>query len=91
MKFLRNVAGYILKDLIRGMMTRNKLNILHLNNRIQKNGLNWIHHVERVAHERIPKQLTIHLEEPDPLDAGGYAGMMNPSCRGTERIERSRP
>jgi hypothetical protein len=37
MKFLRNVAGYLIKDLIRNNVIRNELNIFNLNNRITEN------------------------------------------------------
>jgi hypothetical protein len=57
MKFLRNVAGYTLKDQIRNTVIRNELKIFSVNNRIQNNRLNWIHHVARMEPERIPKQL----------------------------------
>jgi hypothetical protein len=57
LKFLRNVAGYTLKDQIRNTVIRNELKIFSVNNRIKKNRLNWIHHVGRMEPERIPKQL----------------------------------
>jgi hypothetical protein len=57
MKFLRNVAGYTLKDQIRNTVIRNELKVFSLNNRIQNSRLNWIHHVGRMEPERIPKQL----------------------------------
>jgi hypothetical protein len=58
MKFLRNVAGYTLQDKIRNTAIRNEINIFNLNNRIQNNRLNWIHHAKKIEPERIPKQLT---------------------------------
>jgi hypothetical protein len=57
MKFLRNVAGYALKGQIRNTVIRNELKIFSINNIIQNNRLNWIHHVGRMEPERIPKQL----------------------------------
>jgi hypothetical protein len=57
MKFLRNVAGYTLKDQIRNTVIRTELTVFSVNNRIQNNRLNWIHHVGRIEPERIPKQL----------------------------------
>jgi hypothetical protein len=53
MKFLRNVAGYTLNDQIPNTVIRNELKIFNVNNRIQKNRLNWIHHVGRMEPERI--------------------------------------
>jgi hypothetical protein len=55
-KFLRNVARCTLKDRIIKAVIRNGINILNLNNIIQNNGLNFIHH-ERMESESISKQL----------------------------------
>jgi hypothetical protein len=57
MKFLRNVAGCTLKDQIRNTVIRNELKIFSVNNRIQNNILNRIHHVGRMEPERVPEQL----------------------------------
>jgi hypothetical protein len=57
MKFLRNVAGYTLKDQIRNTVIRNELKIFSVNSRIQNNRLDWIHHVGRMEPERIPMRL----------------------------------
>jgi hypothetical protein len=38
-----------------------ELSILNLNNRIRNNRFNWIHHVEGIEPERIPKQLMGHI------------------------------
>jgi hypothetical protein len=54
--FLINVTGHKLKDNIKNGVIRNELNIFNLTNEIQNNGLNWIHHVERMETERIPQQ-----------------------------------
>jgi hypothetical protein len=44
--------------------------------------------IERMEPEHIPKKLIgAHLGEQDPLDARSYAGRINPSYRGTERID----
>jgi hypothetical protein len=51
------VAGYTLKDQIRNTVIRNELKVFSVNNRIQNNRLNWIHHVGRMEPESIPKQL----------------------------------
>jgi hypothetical protein len=87
MAFLRNVAGYTLKDQIINTVIRNELNVFNFNNIIQNNRLNWIHDGEKMEPERIPEQLM----EQDPLDARSYAGRINPPYRGTERIERYKP
>jgi hypothetical protein len=52
------VVKKTLKDQIRNTVVRNKLNtcISNLNNTIQKNRLSWIHRVERMEPEGIPKQ-----------------------------------
>jgi hypothetical protein len=54
MKVLRNVARYMTDNKIRNTVIRNKLSIFNLNNRIQENKLNWIHHAEIMEHECIP-------------------------------------
>jgi hypothetical protein len=59
MKILRDIAGYTLQDRIRNTMIRNELNIFNLNEIIQNDSTNWIHHVERVTPENIPKQLMV--------------------------------
>lgn len=56
-KFRRNVAGYTLKDQIWITVIVNKWKIFNLNNIIRNNSLNWIHCVERLVAEHIPKQL----------------------------------
>jgi hypothetical protein len=94
MKFLRNVAGYTLKDQIRNTVIRNELKIFIIDNRIQNNLLNWIHHVGRMEPECIPKQLMYYTprgEAQDPLDAPSHVGRINLFNRGTERIKRSKP
>jgi hypothetical protein len=48
---------YTLGDRIKNTVIRNELNIFNLNNIIRSNRFNWITHVERVEHQRIPKQL----------------------------------
>jgi hypothetical protein len=56
MKFLRNSVVYALEDQI-----RNNLHIFNLNNRIQNNSLNWIHYMESLDPECIPKQLKDYM------------------------------
>jgi hypothetical protein len=56
-KFLGTVVGYTLKYQIRKTVIRKKRNMYNLNNIIQNNGLNWMHHVDRMEPERIPKPL----------------------------------
>jgi hypothetical protein len=53
------VEEYALKTQIaRNTVIRNGLNIFNLNNRIQNNRLNWVHHFERTEPKCIPEQLT---------------------------------
>jgi hypothetical protein len=92
MKFLRNVAGYTLKDQIRHTVITNELKIFSANNIIQNNRLNWIHHVGRMEPERIPKQLMYYTPGGTrSLDAPSHAGRINLFNRRMERIERSKP
>jgi hypothetical protein len=48
---------YTLEDSIRNTVIGNKLNIFNLNNTIENNRINWIHHVERMEPEHILKRL----------------------------------
>jgi hypothetical protein len=53
----RNVAGYALKDQLRNAVITNELNIFNLSNMIRNNRVNYLHCVERMEAERLPKQL----------------------------------
>jgi hypothetical protein len=57
MKVRTNDMEYTFRDPIRNTVIRNKLNIFNLSDMIRNNGLNWIHHAERMETYCIPKQL----------------------------------
>lgn len=57
MKFLRSVAGYRLLDKKPSKEIREELNMDNLIDRIQNLKLNWLHHIERMSSNRLPRVL----------------------------------
>jgi hypothetical protein len=91
-EFSWEYGGYRLKYQIRNTVIINELNIFKLNIIIQNNGIIWIHHVEIMEPENIPKQLMNYTEEEQgTLDVRSYAGRTNLLYRGMERIEMYKP
>jgi hypothetical protein len=60
-----------------------EINIFNLNNRIQINRLNWIHHVERMKREGIPK-----LMDYTPRGTGSI-GRPNLCWKGQHVLQRN--
>jgi hypothetical protein len=87
MKFLTNLIVYTLEDPIRNTVIRNKLTTFNLNNTIQNNRINWIHHIERIEPERIPKQLMDHT----PRGKRTFRRLMLCWKNGMEWIQSSEP
>lgn len=56
MKFSRRTLGCTLRDLIRNEQVRPILNILSINDTIQKNALTWREHIEKMKQEKLVRQ-----------------------------------
>ena len=57
MRLLRSLAGYTLLDHQKSAYIRQQLNMINLNEIIQKHKQDWCEHVRRMENIKIPKQI----------------------------------
>lgn len=71
MKFLRMCRGCTLRDEIRNEYIRLDLETYSVNDRIQQNRQEWIHHIERMVNSKIDVNMrTVGRKQEEPYECG---------------------
>jgi hypothetical protein len=70
MKFLRSLLGLTRLDYQRNTTIREKLKVAHIIDEIQNYQKNWLPHVKRMEHARIPRMALANTTQADQKQDG---------------------